>query len=141
MHPNSSGKKLASKIVTPSLVSISMADNITIRDTGLACSLSFSPRDQNVLRSRNEDAHMIEALEGMAIAENVLRLSNTDREMMEFDEQVDDLLGSELMEMEAESSSTGQPIKSKEKSKGVDKQKQRSRQGVPLGTLSKRLLS
>ncbi|KAF8116421.1 hypothetical protein N665_0018s0031 [Sinapis alba] len=57
--------------------------------------------------------------------ENVLPIPITNGEMMEFDEQVDDLLGSELMDMEAHSLSTAQRLQ--------------SRTGVPLGTQSNKI--
>src|SRR5690606_10948010 len=62
----SSGKKIASKIITPSHSGLLRYDNVTIREKGIARSLTFSPMGKRAARSSpTADDLMIEALEDM----------------------------------------------------------------------------
>ncbi|KAF8100787.1 hypothetical protein N665_0217s0014 [Sinapis alba] len=127
-----SSKRLASKIVTPLRFSTSSEDNVTIRDKGVARSLSFTSKDATVLNSEDRDEQMIEALDGMD-SDNV-HLNNMDSEMVDFAEHEDDLLGPELLELEQRSSR----VETSEKRKGTTKARVGARSGVPSGILSKK---
>lgn len=88
----SSGKKEASKTVTPT--QYGQDDNVTKRDRGLARSLTSSPKEKML----PVDAQIIGALNDMEINDTSnIEVGADDTSMV----AEDDLLGEELMDMEA----------------------------------------
>ncbi|KAH0927764.1 hypothetical protein HID58_020020, partial [Brassica napus] len=87
-----SSRKLASTIVTP-VRDHHMVENVTLRDGGDARSLTFSPLRET--ESSGAKDQIIEALHDMEL------LDQQDGGMLDTDDNEDDLLGLDLMEMEA----------------------------------------
>ncbi|KAH0853275.1 LOW QUALITY PROTEIN: hypothetical protein HID58_093345 [Brassica napus] len=96
MEDRSSRKKIASAIVTPSRQG--RDENVTRRDRDTVRLLSFSPKEKAQL----DDAQIIGALNDMEII-GTSNMEDVDREdsLMVVDND-DDLLGDELMDMDAE---------------------------------------
>lgn len=119
----SAGRKLASTIVTPSRMDHQIDDNVTVRNRGDAVALTFSPLREHELRS--DDDQIIGALNDMEL------LDPQDGGLMEDDAHGDDLLGLDLMEMEA-TRSNPMPLVVKE-SDNVTKLSRHRKLGVKRG--------
>lgn len=124
-------KRLARTIVTPSRT-VALTANVTFRAKEIAQSLSLSPKTSYL----NEDALVIGALSDMEIADK------HDDEMMEGEVQNDDLLGIDLMEIEAGHVSSNIVESSRhpgDTSYGRSKSKKNgTKMCVPLGIQSKK---
>ncbi|KAH0870526.1 hypothetical protein HID58_077548 [Brassica napus] len=137
-----SGRKIASKIVTPTRDD--QENNVTIRDRGLARTLSFSPKEKLL----TADDQIIDALNDMEI----IGTSNIEGDPYETamvgEDHDDDLLGDALLDMEdsvmndaEEMVDTGSREKADttktEKSKALS-YKSGGFSGIPLGLQSKK---
>ncbi|KAL0846442.1 hypothetical protein Bca101_019688 [Brassica carinata] len=90
----SSGKRIASKIVSP--LCQAPDDNVTKRHKASPRLLTYSPMEEVV----PEDAHVITALEDMEIIGTSKRNECERDTTLEVMDQDDDLLGEELLDME-----------------------------------------
>ncbi|KAJ4902413.1 Uncharacterized protein Rs2_16364 [Raphanus sativus] len=130
-------KRLASTIVTPTATSTDQLANVTIRS--LARTLTFSPASLQVELNGLENNQIIGALEDMEIVEQ------QDDGTMECEIQDDDLLGDELMAIEAtetnprtEANSRIEASRAKEVMKTNRSAKSSNRPNAPLGILNKK---
>uniref|UniRef100_A0A0D3DLN9 Uncharacterized protein n=1 Tax=Brassica oleracea var. oleracea TaxID=109376 RepID=A0A0D3DLN9_BRAOL len=137
---HSSGKKLASAIVTPSRIALDDT-NVTVRGHEIVRSMTFSPTEKAMQQSPKGDDLVIDALKDMDIA----GIGEKDQHAMTMDCDEDDLLGAELETMEdvecvQESSSRSAARMDRP---GARSSRSRSRSRVPLGLQSTkaRLLS
>ncbi|KAH0893227.1 hypothetical protein HID58_055656 [Brassica napus] len=92
---HSSGKKLASAIVTPSRIALDDT-NVTVRGHEIVRSMTFSPTEKAMQQSPKGDDLVIDALKDMDIA----GIGEKDQHAMTMDCDEDDLLGAELETME-----------------------------------------
>ncbi|KAH0911282.1 hypothetical protein HID58_034603, partial [Brassica napus] len=92
---HSSGKKLASAIVTPSRIALDDT-NVTVRGHEIVRSMTFSPTEKAMQQSPKGDDLVIDALKDMDIA----GIGEKDQHAMTMDCDEDDLLGAELEMME-----------------------------------------
>lgn len=127
-------RKIASTIVTPSRALVQSTENVTYRSQGLARTISFSPTASVV----KEDAMVIEALSGMDIT------AGQDDGATEAESKDDDLLGLDLMEMEAEKNQTNTAERVQEVALSHDRHRSKksgtksgTKRNVPLGVQSK----
>ncbi|KAL0828145.1 hypothetical protein Bca101_051823 [Brassica carinata] len=123
-------RKIASTIVTPSRALVQSTENVTYRSQGLARTISFSPTASVV----KEDAMVIEALSGMDIT------TSQDDGATEAEIKDDDLLGLDLMEMEAEKNQTNTAERVQEVALFHDRHRSKksgTKRNVPLGVQSK----
>ncbi|KAF3519973.1 hypothetical protein DY000_02059798 [Brassica cretica] len=137
---HSSGKKLASAIVTPSCIAPDDT-NVTVRGHEIARSMTFSPTEKAMQQSPKGDDLVIDALKDMDIA----GIGEKDQQDMTMDCDEDDLLGAELETLEdvecaPESSSRSAARMDRPRARSS---RSRSRSRVPLGLQSTkaRLLS
>ncbi|KAF3580422.1 hypothetical protein DY000_02030535 [Brassica cretica] len=124
-----SGKRLASAIVTPVRQLASMEYNVTVR-SNLNRSLTFSPQGSAIMI---ENGQIIGALNDL--------VEPFDGAMMECDDHADDLLGQDLMDLEAMGQSSG--VAESSRAKGSDKDTKRAKSGskgsAPLGIQMKKI--
>lgn len=137
---HSSGKKLASAIVTPSRIALDDT-NVTVRGHEIVRSMTFYPTEKAMQQSPKGDDLVIDALKDMDIA----GIGEKDQHAMTMDCDEDDLLGAELEMMEGvecvpESSSRSAARMDRPRARSS---RSRSRSRVPLGLQSTkaRLLS
>ncbi|KAF3582995.1 hypothetical protein DY000_02030536 [Brassica cretica] len=123
-----SGKRLVSAIVTPVRQLASMEDNVTVQ-SNLNRSLTFSPQGSAIM---TENDQIIGALNDL--------VEPFDGAMMECDDHANDLLGQDLMDLEAMGQSSG--VAESSCAKGSDKDTKRAKSGskgsAPLGIQTKR---
>ncbi|KAF3532170.1 hypothetical protein DY000_02039329 [Brassica cretica] len=100
----SSGKKIASTIITPSRDESTNDDNVTFRYKGITRAIDFS-HTANVVSNDEEEGQIIGALQDMDMGEAAIIVAPQQEAWMECDGQSDDLLGEELNEMEVVPSS------------------------------------
>ncbi|KAH0906138.1 hypothetical protein HID58_037965 [Brassica napus] len=137
----SSGRKIASTIVTPSRL-LSNDGNITFRDRGDPRAITFSPMGNDGYKEDLERGQIIGALQDMEIVEPdgvVVHQQEQNNDMEVWNEQADDLIGEELEEMEEDAVSQDAPVRShfggkSNKSKGSSKGSSRSLapRGMPM---------
>ncbi|KAG2288405.1 hypothetical protein Bca52824_048009 [Brassica carinata] len=138
MEDRSSRKEIASAIVTPSRQG--RDENVTRRDRDTVRLLSFSPKEKAQL----DDAQIIGALNDMEII-GTSNMEDVDREdsLMVVDND-DDLLGDELMDMDAEAIKDAPAVgaegveATKGKPRASSSRKIGSRAGIPLGLPKKK---
>ncbi|KAG2298657.1 hypothetical protein Bca52824_035129 [Brassica carinata] len=128
----SSGKRIASKIVSP--LCEASDDNVTKRHKASPCLLTYSPMDEVV----PEDAHVIATLEDMEIIGTSKRNEGERDATLESMEQDDDLLGEELLDMEkggmkVSGGEAGVANMDVERSKPTFVHKSKKRHRLPLG--------
>lgn len=133
----SSGKRLASTIITPSRDNSTKDDNVTFRKKDIARAIDFSPTAK-VLSNDQEDGQIIGALQDMDIEDAAIIVAPHEDAWMDCEVQCDDLLGEELKALEDASSSRHA---NKEKTESIKRLKVKkstsskgiSRSRVPLG--------
>ncbi|KAF2545854.1 hypothetical protein F2Q70_00022234 [Brassica cretica] len=138
MEDRSSRKKIASAIVTPSRQG--RDENVTRRNRDTVRLLSFSPKEKAQL----DDAQIIGALNDMEII-GTSNMEDVDREdsLMVVDND-DDLLGDELMDLDAEAIKNAPAVgtegveATKGKPRASSSCKIGSRAGIPLGLPKKK---
>ncbi|KAL0753504.1 hypothetical protein Bca101_091172 [Brassica carinata] len=138
----SSGRKLASTIITPSRDEYAKDDNVTFRNKVSARAINFSPTE-NVVSNDQEDGQIIGALQDMDIRGSAIIVAPQQEAWMDCDVQSDDLLGDELKATEEMSSSHQVVQRSSDavkriKVKGSTSSKGTSRSKVPIGLPSKK---
>ncbi|WZZ14688.1 hypothetical protein YC2023_107777 [Brassica napus] len=109
----SSGRKIASTIVTPSRL-LSNDGNITFRDRGDPRAITFSPMGNDGYKEDLERGQIIGALQDMEIVEPdgvVVHQQEQNNDMEVWNEQADDLIGEELEEMEEDAVSQDAPTR------------------------------
>ncbi|KAF2556897.1 hypothetical protein F2Q68_00016186 [Brassica cretica] len=138
MEDRSSRKKIASAIVTPSRQG--RDENVTRRNRDTVRLFSFSPKEKAQL----DDAQIIGALNDMEII-GTSNMEDVDREdsLMVVDND-DDLLGDELMDLDAEAIKNAPAVgaegveATKGKPRASSSRKIGSRAGIPLGLRKKK---
>ena len=141
----SSGKKLASTIITPSRDEVSNDDNVTFRYKEITCAFDFS-NTENVVPHDEDEGQIIGALQDMDMGEageTAIIVAPQQEAWMECDDISDDLLGEELNEMDRVVSSRQVdqvPMGAVKKIKGKrsTSSKGSSRHRVPLGLSSRK---
>uniref|UniRef100_A0A0D3BMA4 Zinc knuckle CX2CX4HX4C domain-containing protein n=1 Tax=Brassica oleracea var. oleracea TaxID=109376 RepID=A0A0D3BMA4_BRAOL len=124
-------RKIVSTIVTPSRALVPSTENVTYRLQELACAISFSP----TASVGKEHVMVIEALSGMDIT------AGQDGGAMESEIKDDDLLGLDLMEIEAARNQTNAAEETQEVGLALDRHKTKksgTKRNAPLGVQSKK---
>ncbi|CAN7076703.1 unnamed protein product, partial [Brassica oleracea var. botrytis] len=138
IHDISSGRRIASQIVTPARHDND--DNVTKRPRVCPRLLTFSPTE----KALPADAQIIGALNGMEIVDTINTEVELHEPMMVAETQDDDLLGEDLMEMEAGPEGNVQEVERKGEVSALVKPRTSSsyksggRSGFPLGLQNKK---
>lgn len=129
-NETASARKLASAIVTLSRQDHPMEDNVTIRQRGESLKFSLSSAEELM----NNDEQIIGALDDMEV------LEQQDGEMMEAEPDEDDLLGADLMEMEASKDKDMVQVRKNTKigTKPMKNKRHSNKKSAPLGIPSRK---